>query len=476
MPLEATLVLTWSAVHGYVAAVFFGLALQDRRKREYLAYAAFNLTLSVLAGARAGELFAPDLESRRLGTLAVAVGLALCVPTFIAFAHELLRGGLRRVLSAAGVWCALVIAALVLGYLDPGALGHRPFDTATTLAVGFGWTLASAAHVAVFRAWRRAGTAPERRDYALLSLTALLIAPFALRDLAIRAGVHAGEPGLEHAVLLYVPAMCGMLLARLVRGKTALELRSAQLERRYATLRVQQAELAFREQLAAVGELSAVIAHEVRNPLAVLKNALSGLRREGLDAADRRTLHGILSEEVERLQQLMLDLLTYARPKEAKPTRVPLRALVETAFARARAGVGDGDGDEPATLELHVEAAVALHGDAERLLRALVNVLENALRAQEGRGRLFVTATREGAQVALRIRDEGPGMDERTRSRAASPFFTTRPRGTGLGLAIVERVARTHGGSLHIESTPGEGTTVTLRLPAEGAPTARGAA
>ncbi len=471
MPPEATLVLTWSAVHGYVAAVFFGVALREREERERLAYATFNLTLALLAAARALELAAADSETRRLGTLAVTVGLALCVPTFVAFAREILGHGLRGVLGAASLWCGATLLGLAAGWLDPGTLGQSPFDTATSIAITLGWTLAAGAHLALLRAWARSAPGSERRDYALLSLTALAITPLALRDLAIRAGLTSGEPGLEHGVLLYAPVMGWMLLARMARNQRTLELRSQELEARYAALRRQQAELVDREQLAAVGELSAVIAHEVRNPLAVLKNALSGLRKEGLRAADRETLQGILAEEVDRLRRLMQDLLTYARPGEAQPTYVALRPLVETAFARAQAGYGSKEVE----LRLELAAVPALHGDAERLLRALVNVLENALRAQEGRGELFVSASGHAGttHAELRIRDDGPGMDEETRDRAAAPFFTTRPRGTGLGLAIVERVARTHGGSLRLESAPGEGTTVTLVLPTEPAAVGR---
>jgi signal transduction histidine kinase len=257
-----------------------------------------------------------------------------------------------------------------------------------------------------------------------------------------------------------------VLLERFVRTANALTSRTLELRRSYNELRDAQEQLLRREQLATMGELSAVIAHEVRNPLAIIKNAVSGLHRPTLRESDRQVLLKILDEEADRLNRLVGDLLAYARPVTPQRQTVHIEDLVRGAVELARAAQ---QREHQLTFDIGLSDSHTIEGDPDLLRQALVNVAENAIQAMPDGGTLTVRtqdAALDGAPaVAIAIRDTGEGMDTLVRSKATDPFFTTRPTGTGLGLAIVHRLVHSHGGKVQIESTYGSGTTVTIILP-----------
>lgn len=256
-----------------------------------------------------------------------------------------------------------------------------------------------------------------------------------------------------------------IFVRRMIRISAKLMERTDALHKMHHELRSTQRRLVHRQQLAAVGELSAVIAHEVRNPLAVIKNAVAGLRRQALREEDRATLLGILGEETQRLTRLMHDLLAYARP--VTPRRRPLdaRSLLERVVSRAVTSDTD--------IHYTLEEDQTIHGDPELLRHAFVNIVENAVQAMPDGGALNLRVLDEtldlgaGAEPCVRVsfQDTGHGMGHEVLSKAPSPFYTTRPSGTGLGLAIVERVLHSHGGLLSIESVDGVGTSVHCILP-----------
>jgi len=218
-----------------------------------------------------------------------------------------------------------------------------------------------------------------------------------------------------------------------------------------------------KEQLAVVGELAAVIAHEVRNPLAIIANAVAGLRKATISREDHETLLSILDEETSRLNRLVTDLLRYARPVNVQRQHIVLADLIERTLTLMKQR-------KSFALELKVEAQdVRIWGDGNLLRQVFDNLVDNAVQAMGPGGTLTVCLrpmNDEGVDgVAVDIIDTGEGMDTQVRSRARDPFFTTRPSGTGLGLAIVDRIVDAHGGRFIIDSRAGEGTTVTVFLP-----------
>ena len=247
--------------------------------------------------------------------------------------------------------------------------------------------------------------------------------------------------------------------------------RTRELARAYQELRAAQDELVRKEQLTAVGELSAVVAHEVRNPLAIISNAVATLRRSGIGDQDRGTLLGILDEESSRLNRLVGELLRFARPIAIERQLVSLRELCERGMALAEGKVGlDADLVEP-------EPTEKIWADPNLLRQVLDNLIDNAIQAMSGGGVLTVTLVNldlDGAKgVEIQIQDTGEGMDTEVRARALDPFFTTRPSGTGLGLAIVARIVDAHDGVLRIKSKSGAGTVMHVFLPCTAEPRTR---
>ncbi|MDQ3032141.1 MAG: ATP-binding protein [Myxococcota bacterium] len=477
MSADATLLTTWCAVYGFAAAYYVALWSRTRRRDpEHVTYACVCIALAIYA---AGGALLVDATTLAEATHALRVqyaGAFAVVAFFVDFTSHLI-GRPRRivVLASYGVAALGLVLDLSGRLLDPtrpatsfipglgapGALLEPAFRVEGLLAVGAALTLALWAGAVLLR---KARTDPDARVVVIGT------------TLGLAAGVYdtgarlLGRPAahlVEHAGLVTVLTVGYVLLRRFVHAAGELEHRTNELARSYDELRRTQEELVRKEQLAAVGELSAVIAHEVRNPLAILKNAVSSLRRPTLTSADRGVLFGILDEETDRLNRLVRDLLAYARPVVPKGGSVDLRDLVLRAYELARGGRDDGSDVE---LEIDLDSAPsAIRGDPELLRHAFVNVIDNALQAMLAGGRLLVRATPSTIEarpaIALSFADSGDGMDTLVRAKALDPFFTTRPAGTGLGLAIVERVVKNHGGSLLIDSEPGAGTTVTLHLP-----------
>ncbi|MFY0563183.1 ATP-binding protein [Archangium lansingense] len=238
--------------------------------------------------------------------------------------------------------------------------------------------------------------------------------------------------------------------------------RAEELARIHAELKHAQRQLVEHERLAALGELSAVVAHEVRNPLGAIFNALATLRRFVEPAAPSNTLVTILEEEANRLNRLVDDLLDFARPPAPELYPVPLSRLLEEAVRTATSG------------QSRIRVEWALQPDVppvpvdERMMRqAFLNLALNAVQAMPQGGTLRVTAHRcsESPGAIVEFTDTGSGIPPELRERLFKPFFTTKATGTGLGLAIVQRTLDAHGGHILIESPPGGGTTFRLVLP-----------
>jgi len=245
--------------------------------------------------------------------------------------------------------------------------------------------------------------------------------------------------------------------------ESSLSQRTEELRKSNADLAQVQRELSSKKQLAAVGELAAAIAHEVRNPLAIIVNAVAGLRRASLQEQDRHTLLGIVDEETARLNRLVTDLLRFARPVSIRRSTVALAELVR------RAEVGRGS-EHRFEITIPSDPNIkTVQADANLLRLVFDNLVANACQSmpEGGTVRILVGEGRLNDERCIKIEviDQGHGMDESVLSRAVDPFFTTRPSGTGLGLPIVHRIVAAHGGKLQMDSEPQRGTTVRLLLP-----------
>jgi signal transduction histidine kinase len=226
------------------------------------------------------------------------------------------------------------------------------------------------------------------------------------------------------------------------------------------------------ERLAYVGTLASGLAHEIRSPLNSLNLNMQMLEEEldsgGPPTADRggsRRLLQITQAEISRLERLVSDFLSYARPRGLELEELPARELLERVHDvyRGRAAL------QGLRLEVQDKTGGArVRVDRGQIHQLLLNLTENAVQATQGAERspeVRLVADRRNDRVALAVIDNGVGMSEEERLRATEVFFSMRKGGTGLGLAIVDRIARNHDGSLEIESKPGEGTRVEVLLP-----------
>ncbi len=230
-----------------------------------------------------------------------------------------------------------------------------------------------------------------------------------------------------------------------------------------------QQQAAERDRLAALGRLSTVIAHEIRNPLMIVRGALRGLRRQDdptvVDAA------ADIEEQVQRLDRVVNDVLDFARPVQLDVAPASLHAVCHEAVAACLAA----EPEPPVTLRLE-DAADAVRTDADRLRAVLVNLIANAreaVRAADrptGEGAVTVGTHRASDAVMIEVVDTGAGIEPGVASQVFEPYFTTRRTGTGLGLAIARNIVEGLGGTIALSSRPGEGTTVRITLPQERLP------
>ena len=222
-----------------------------------------------------------------------------------------------------------------------------------------------------------------------------------------------------------------------------------------------EAKLVDQASLARLGELAAVVAHEVRNPLAGLRGALQVLQQRSVPSTSD---HSVIREMIRRLDTLnerVTDLLMYAKPRAPRFELLRLPHLLQTTADLVRRDPA------MASIAFRIEGDEAtVQGDAELLREVFLNLFLNAAQAVEGRGTVRVVVT-DGEQVTIAVHDEGPGIPREIHEAIFEPFFTTKHSGTGLGLAIVRRLLELHGGTIAAGSGPERGTRMTVTLPGE---------
>ena len=222
-----------------------------------------------------------------------------------------------------------------------------------------------------------------------------------------------------------------------------------------------QREMSQKERLTSLGRLSTVIAHEIRNPLMIIKASLHALRQPDLDAAALREAAADIDEEVGRLNRIVNEVLDFARPIRFDLAPVDLNALCRESATAAKAS---GPGPE-VRLELD-ERLRPLTSDAERLRLALVNLLVNARHAMDGTQSYVTLATRaNGTNAQISIIDQGVGIAAEDLTHVFDPYFTTKRGGTGLGLPIAKNIVEGLGGTIGVTSSPGRGTEIRIDLP-----------
>jgi signal transduction histidine kinase len=248
--------------------------------------------------------------------------------------------------------------------------------------------------------------------------------------------------------------------------KTSHERLGSEVQRLREELLRKNEELRRRERLAALGELAAGMAHEIRNPLGGIQVLASLLERDLRDRPEQLRLAAKIIRGVRKLETIVADILTFGRPADPNPARVELDKLVAEAIELA-AGTG-----EPGRVSVDVRdelAGVSVTTDGVLLQRALLNLLINAVEATgatRNNGRVVVGLERaSGDDIGVTVSDDGPGVPAELMNRIFDPFFTTKDTGTGLGLAIVHQIAESLGGCVRVANREEGGAVFSLQIP-----------
>jgi len=216
------------------------------------------------------------------------------------------------------------------------------------------------------------------------------------------------------------------------------------------------------DRLSALGELSAGMAHEIRNPLGSIKGAVEILQDDYRPGEAKYEFIQILQKETDRLNQIVQEFLSFARPKQPEFQLADMNMSIEsvltlTAQEAKKAGV---------TVEKRLDQSIGKRSlDAGLLKQAFLNLVLNAIQAMPSGGVLNVESGLRDDAVEVTIQDTGIGIPEENRKKLFSPFFTTKKNGTGLGLAITYRIIQNHRGTIDVKSEQGKGTTFTVKIP-----------
>lgn len=245
-------------------------------------------------------------------------------------------------------------------------------------------------------------------------------------------------------------AAAGFVIGRLIIAR-------ARIRAQMRALEENRARLVQNEKLAALGRLAAGIAHEVRNPLGVIRASASMVEEAFEEGSDDRRACAFIREEIDRLDGLIGALLAFAKPARMTMGTVALPALIERATKLASIEV-----------ERRIEGPLPeLRADADLLTQLLFGLLVNA--AEAGAKHVEVRARKDESGVAIDVADDGPGIDGENVERVLEPFFTTKASGTGLGLAMAARIVEAHGGTIEVQGKHARGgACFVIKLPAEG--------
>lgn len=275
-----------------------------------------------------------------------------------------------------------------------------------------------------------------------------------------------GPEGLEEIVLrIAFLGMVGTLansLAEALRAQSDKNRRTAE-QLAAANRQIQEAEEAVRrsDRLAALGQLSAGLAHELRNPLGTIKASAEMLNRNvSAENEVAREVAGFIATEVDRTNSLITRFLDFARPLQLRTNTADLSQVLDRAVAAA-----ERDGRQVAIYKNYAPEIPPFPFDAELMERVFYNLIRNAAQATEPGGAVTVKTRSRGGAVEICVIDRGVGIEPQNLSSIFNPFFTTKPEGVGLGLAIASKIVDQHGGKIAVESEPGNGSVFRVLLP-----------
>jgi len=266
----------------------------------------------------------------------------------------------------------------------------------------------------------------------------------------------------EVMMFLVVGVVTGLLAQAEKSQRRRFEKASAELAAAYKELRGTVDLLIRTDRLKSLGELAAGMAHEVRNPLSAIRGAAEIIEKEIPPNSPRRKFVGVIQEEVDRLNRLVGEFLSFAKPRQPERTPTDLRELIESVVDfTSKEAENNGvrlvtrldEGLEPVSI------------DREQIRQVLLNLIINAIHAMPEGGTAEVGTSLGSESVELWVRDYGVGIEPGARDKIFDPFFTTKQQGSGLGLSIAYQIVKQHGGVIELGDVDGPGSLFVIRLP-----------
>jgi two-component system, NtrC family, sensor histidine kinase HydH len=241
-----------------------------------------------------------------------------------------------------------------------------------------------------------------------------------------------------------------------------------QLAQANRSLKEAEAQVRRTERVAALGQLTAGLAHELRNPMGTIKTSAEMLARQvGHENEIAREMAGYITEEVDRTNSLITRFLEFARPQHLRLEPGDVHALLDrviSRFERDKSGAAS-----VSVIRNYSPDVPPVSFDGELLQQVILNLISNAAQASRPGGVITVKTRVAEQAVEISVIDTGTGIDQKNLENIFNPFFTTKPEGVGLGLAICSKIVDEHGGSIAVESAPGEGSVFRVYLPVDAA-------
>lgn len=389
------------------------------------------------------------------------------------------------------VWLLLLAALAALGLTQDT---HSPFEWAALLGLGvvqiaeghLGWAesrrksaLAIVAKLALCYLFVVATGGIESSYYLILFLP--IVSGASTFGLTGTLLTTTAAGGLYLSTLLYVldsyyvppdgqrelvvRILFFFLMAILVnRLATENRMKTERLSRAYEDLSKAEAEVRRSERLAALGQLSAGLAHEIRNPLGVISASAEVLAKQVSPENEvAREMAGFIGAEVNRTNALVTRFLDFARPLKPQLERNDLNAVVRRTVKQLEDGVGPEE--PPLRVETELDDLPPFAFDKTLVESTVLNLLVNAKEAMPAGGDVRVETRRNGESALLTVTDSGSGIPADKLEDVFNPFYTTKPTGVGLGLAMVSKFIDSHGGKISVESPPGKGAKFRVELP-----------
>ncbi|MGD0309090.1 MAG: ATP-binding protein [Acidobacteriota bacterium] len=266
----------------------------------------------------------------------------------------------------------------------------------------------------------------------------------------------------EIVLFFLVGATTGLLADEQRKKRAELEETARQLEKANQELRDSSEHLKRADRLAAIGNLSAGLAHEIRNPLASIEGAAGILESGQVGEEQEREFLGIIKKECRRMNRLLGDLLDFARPRRPQRQRISVEILLDSVMSLVAHAA------ESKTIHLIKEVSPpggTLDCDGEQIKQVILNLLLNAIQAMPNGGDVRLVARPEKSDLRIEVIDRGNGVAPENVDKMFNPFFTTKENGTGLGLAVAHQIVSQHGGTLQARNNPDGGMTFSILIP-----------